>query len=112
MAYTCPSCRARYTRVRYGWWLKPPRWTYDDGWSRESGRPRDYACSDRCYRAKEAARLRAYRAAHPTATITRIVGCAGPGCAETFTPKRADARFCSTRCRVAAHRAARAQNAS
>jgi hypothetical protein len=26
-------------------------------------------------------------------------------CDEAFTPKRADARFCSTKCRVAAHRA-------
>jgi hypothetical protein len=26
-------------------------------------------------------------------------------CGETFAPKRSDARFCSTRCRVAAHRA-------
>jgi hypothetical protein len=27
-----------------------------------------------------------------------------PHCLETFTPKRSTAQFCSTRCRVAAHR--------
>jgi hypothetical protein len=30
-------------------------------------------------------------------------------CTETFTQARSDARFCSTRCRVAAHRAARSE---
>lgn len=30
-------------------------------------------------------------------------------CGETFTPSRTDARYCSGRCRVAAHRASRAE---
>lgn len=31
--------------------------------------------------------------------------CANPGCARPFRPARSDARYCSARCRVAAHRA-------
>ena len=32
--------------------------------------------------------------------------CARPGCSKPVTAKRSDARYCSTACRVAAHRAA------
>jgi ParB family transcriptional regulator, chromosome partitioning protein len=33
------------------------------------------------------------------------VRCAGPDCRKSFTPERSTRRFCSTRCRVARHRA-------
>ena len=35
-----------------------------------------------------------------------------PHCGETFKPKRSDARYCSTRCRVAAFRAAKGASAA
>jgi hypothetical protein len=55
----------------------------------ESGRPRDYACSHTHYRTKEAARPRAYRAAHPRQPVVHDVQCKLRG--DPFTSRRADA---------------------
>ena len=40
---------------------------------------------------------------------TKLVRCAGPHCRRRFVPERSTGKFCSTKCRVANHRAAREQ---
>ena len=61
--------------------------------------PRQIMLCVRCYDKRDAERRRAKRRRPPP----NQRACAQ--CGETFSPARSDARFCSTRCRVAAHRA-------
>lgn len=58
-------------------------------------------CGDECRKARNALKQRGRRA--DAAARRQSVACAG--CGQAFKPSRSDARFCSTRCRVAAHRA-------
>jgi hypothetical protein len=67
-----------------------------------SGSIASKVCSDECASERNAANTRLWRHGQkkpprPAATCGR--------CGETFAPARADARFCSGKCRVAAHRA-------
>lgn len=66
-------------------------------------------CSAACSAVAEAARVARLNAAvsarRAEARAARKATCAG--CGSTFTPTRADARYCSGACRVAAHRARR-----
>ena len=67
----------------------------------ETGRSKVGAiyCSDACRKATRAkAKREAYR---PAANQPKTCAC----CGAEFKPARSDARFCSVRCRVAAHRA-------
>jgi hypothetical protein len=57
-------------------------------------------CSRRCNHRRPRLPRRESRAKDPD---TRTRACAR--CGATFTPARSDARYCSARCRVAAHRA-------
>lgn len=75
---TCGGCGTAVI-----WDLKRSRWSYEP----------HPPCSEKC-------RSRMRRG--PRQDLTR----ACEHCGEMFTPTRSDARFCSTRCRVAAHRAA------
>jgi hypothetical protein len=61
------------------------------------GRRKRYCC-DACGH-EGANRMRAAKAKRPVPTPT-----ACERCGETFQPKRAGAKYCSIRCRVAAHR--------
>lgn len=58
-------------------------------------------CSERCKRARRASQVRQTRPSR--AKEQQPTTCAT--CGDEFTPKRKTARFCSTKCRVAAHRA-------
>lgn len=57
--------------------------------------PKNFVCGRECFRKLLAAQARQRRAARPQTTCQN--------CNETFTARRG-AKFCSTRCRVAAHR--------
>ena len=63
-------------------------------------------CSNRCARERERQRAREWAKANyqPRERTLHRTKC--EQCGETFKAVRADARFCSVRCRVAAHRAA------
>lgn len=92
-AYWCPECVGR---LRQDWRrLTCPTCGRVFHAAISQHEPRRY-CTQACY--VEAARLRAARkrGTNPDRTCTH--------CGEPFTG-RADARYCGTRCRVAAHRA-------
>ena len=74
--------------------------TIATGWNRG---PAPVVCSTRCEVERERQRQRVKGAARPKAAMHAST-C--QHCGEAFTAKRADARFCGVKCRVAAHRAA------
>jgi hypothetical protein len=90
----CHSCKRVFyehadgPRDRYGRRWNSRQRDYGDC----TGRCGAYAASHRAYLKRKAIRAQS-RAPRPCAA-----------CSETFTPSRADARFCSVRCRVRAHR--------
>jgi hypothetical protein len=63
------------------------------------------ACKVERKRAKHREFSRSYRRRHGLVQSFGIESCSH--CGEVFSPKRSTARFCSARCRVAAHRADR-----
>ena len=96
--YRCPPCRhcgRRFYRAR------PP-------WKQRSRQRTGYYCSDRCQRLANAPARAARRAAfvkersEQRADARADRECAT--CGEPIEAKRATMRFCSTTCRVAAHR--------
>jgi hypothetical protein len=89
-AVTCTHCGAE--------WPTP-------GWPvSASGHPCT-TCSGTCRRAFAAAKMRDWRARHPSEPTVHPNIC--DQCQKEFTSRRSDARYCSTRCRVAAHRTAK-----
>lgn len=58
--------------------------------------PKNFVCSEKCFKQLLAAQARVRRDARPETTCGH--------CGKTFTARRG-AKYCSTRCRVAAHRA-------
>ena len=86
-ARPCPACGRPLIAVHLSFWRhswQPDRWGPDR------------YCGPACAAQARNARRRAARALGP-----RPCEC----CGQEYQPSRRDARYCSTRCRVAAHRA-------
>jgi len=100
----CEVCGCRYTPIRWRLWEDCPvhRWRARVVSGPNLRRTRNL-CSPECRRLAEAARHRARWARQPREPASYTVSC--ESCGDGFTAGRSSTRFCSTRCRVAAHRA-------
>jgi hypothetical protein len=73
-------------------------------WLLIDGQQRFRFCSPQCHTDAKTAKVRQSNAKRPRVAHNQV---ACQQCGSTFTPKRADTRFCSPRCRLQAHRKAR-----